>query len=170
MEPNSESAHNLAIVFIAREDFKKAADYLGMAVVGENIEPETRAEWFYELALVKSATDNYCDAISYAREAISFNSSLGKAYILLGDAIIASRKSLGDEFQQSAAFWAAADKYSRAASVDPSVAAEARQKLDTYSGQAPGREEIFFRDLKEGDPYLVEGCINEKTTVKVGEE
>ena len=170
MEPSSEAAHNLAIVFIAREDFANAAEYLGMAVVGEHIDNETRAEWFYELALVNSALENYCDAISYAREAISYNDAMGKAYILVGDAIIASRKNLGDEFEQRAAYWAAVDNYSRAASVDPSVASEARQKLNNYRAQGPGKEDIFFHDLQAGDTFHVGGCINQTTTVKIVDE
>ena len=170
MEPSSESAHNLAMVFIAREDFEKAAVYLDLAAVGDDIDNETRAEWFYELAVVNSALEKYCDVISYAREAVSYKNDLGKAYILLGDAIIASRKNLGDDFQQRTAYWAAADQYAKAASVDPSVASEAREKLNSYLGQAPGNEDIFFRDLKEGDSYRVEGCINETTTVKVVDE
>ena len=169
LEPNAESAHNLAIVFIAREDFKNAAEYLKMAVLGEGVDNVTRAEWFYELALVSSANEQFCDAISYAREAISYKDDLGKAYILLGDSFIASRESLGDEFQQRAAFWAASDQYSKAASKDPSVATAAREKIDNYAGQAPAREDIFFHDLKEGDAYKIGGCINESTTVKIAD-
>lgn len=164
--PGPESAHNLAILFISRSDFTKAVNYLKMAVVGENIENETRAEWLYELSVVSSANKDYCEAIDYAREAISYKSDYGKAYMILGDAIIASRTNLGDDFEQRAAFWAAADKYTKAASVDLSVATEANQKLTDYVGQYPNNEDIFFRDIKDGDPYQVGGCINEYTTVR----
>ena len=164
--PGPESAHNLAILFISRSDFTKAINYLKMAVIGENIENETRAEWLYELSVVSSANKDYCEAIDYAREAISYKSDYGKAYMTLGDAIIASRTNLGDDFEQRAAFWAAADKYTKAASVDSSVAEEANQKLTDYDVQYPNNEDIFFRDFKDGDPYLVGGCINEYTTVR----
>ena len=137
-----------------------------MAVVGENIENDTRAEWFYELAVVSSANEDFCDAIAYAKEAISYNSDYGKAYILLGDAIIASRENLGEEFEQRTAFWVAADKYSKARQVDPSVMDEATEKLNNYTTQYPDNEEIFFRDMKEGESYQVRGCINEYTTVR----
>lgn len=166
IEPGPESAHNLAILFIAKNDFRKASGYLKEAVRGENVEREKRAEWYYELAVVTSAMGDYCEAISYAREAINLKSDYGKVYILLGDAYIASRDNLGDEFQQRTAFWAAADKYAKAASVDPSVADEARRKLNDYAGQYPDNEEIFFRDMKDGDSFLVGGCINEYTTVR----
>ena len=166
LDPGPESAHNLAYLFMRRNEYPRASEYLRLAVVGEGIDNDTRAEWFYELAVVSSATDKFCDAISYAREAIANNGNMGKAYVLLGDAIIASRNSLGEEFEQRTAFWVAADNYQKAISVDPSVADDARKKLNDYASQYPDNEEIFFRDLKEGDSYQVKGCINQYTTVR----
>jgi tetratricopeptide (TPR) repeat protein len=164
--PGPESAHQLAVLFIAKSDFQKAAQYLQMAVIGDNIDDETRAEWYYELAVVSQANKDYCDAIVWAREAIARNSSLGKAYLTLGDVIIASRSNLGDDFEQRTAFWVAIDKYSKAKAVDPSVTADANKRINDYKGQYPNNEEVFFRDLKEGDSYQVKGCINEYTTVR----
>lgn len=166
IEPGPESAHNLAILFISKGDFPRAIDYLKMAVVGENLEKETLAEWFYELSVVSSANEDYCEAIKYAREAILNKSDYGKAYMILGDAIIYSRNNLGDDFEQRAAFWLAADKYSKAASLDASLKEEANQKLNDYARQYPNSEEVFFRDMKDGDTYQLKGCINESTTVR----
>jgi hypothetical protein len=166
IEPGPESAHQLGILLIEKNDFKGAARYLKMAVAGDNIENDTRAEWFYELAVVSRANKDYCEAISYAREAIAYKSDYGKAYITLGDAIIDSRDNLGDDFEQRTAFWVAADKYTKAKSVDPSVAEDANKKLNDYASQYPNNEEVFFRDMKDGDSYQVKGCINEYTTVR----
>jgi tetratricopeptide (TPR) repeat protein len=167
LAPGPETAHQLAILYLNTGDMTKASDYLKMAVVGENIDSETRAAWFFELAVVSAANKDYCDAISYAREAISNKPEYGKAYMALGDAIIASRSNLGDDFEKRTAYWAAADKYTEAALSDPSLDAEARQKLKDYRDQYPSKEDVFFRDLKEGDAYLVGGCINEYTSVRV---
>ncbi len=166
IDPGPESAHQLGILLIAKSDFQKAANYLKMAVAGEDIDDETRAEWYYELTIVLSANKDYCEAIFYAREAIARKSDYGKAYIALGDAIIASRNNLGDDFEKRTAFWVAADKYAKAKSVDPSVAADANKKLNDYAAQYPNHEEVFFRDIKDGDSYQVKGCINEYTTVR----
>ncbi|MDF1575001.1 MAG: hypothetical protein P1P86_07395 [Bacteroidales bacterium] len=166
INPGPESAHQLGILLIAKNDFEKAANYLKMAVIGENIDNDTRAEWFYKLTIVSLANKDYCDAISYAREAIAYNSEYGKAYIALGDAMIASRDNLGDDFEKRTAFWVAADKYAKAKSVDPSVADDANKKLNDYASQYPNHEEVFFRDIKDGDSYQVKGCINEYTTVR----
>ena len=164
--PNPESAHNMGILFITRNDFDKASYYLQEAVQGENIDDDTKAEWYYELAVVSNAKEEFCKAIEYAREAIRLNNNYGKALILLGDAYIASRNNLGDEFQQRAAFWAAADKYQEAARLDPDNAEDARKKLNNYKSQYPDNEEVFFRDMNDGDPYQIGGCINENTTVR----
>lgn len=164
--PGPESAHILAVVFITRKEYGKAAEYLKMAVLGKGIEEDTRAEWFYELAVVSNVDGKLCETIEYAREAIALNRNYGKAYILLGDTFIATRNDLGDEFEQQTAFWAAADKYAEAARVDPSVAQEANEKLGQYRTHFPDKEEVFFRDLKEGDTYQVKGCINEQTAVR----
>ncbi len=166
IEPGPESAHNLGILFITRNDNEKAAEYLYEAVQGENTDTETRAQWYYELALVSLAIENYCEAIEFAREAIKLKEDFSTAFILLGDAFIASQNNLGDEFQQRTAYWAAADKYRKAALVNPSLEEETRQKLNNSFAQFPNSEDVFFRDLKEGDTYLVGRCINETTTVQ----
>ena len=166
LDPGPESAHQLGILMIERNDFQNAARYLKMAVAGGDIENDTRADWFYELAVVSRANKDYCEAISYAKEAIAYKSDYGKAYITLGDAIIDSRENLGDDFEQRTAFWVAADKYTKAKSVDPSVASEVNKRLEYCASQYPNNEEVFFRDLKDGDSYQVKGCINEYTTVR----
>ncbi|MDX2432024.1 MAG: tetratricopeptide repeat protein [Bacteroides sp.] len=166
IEPGPKSAHQLARLFMIRSDYPKAASYLKEAVGGTDVDAETKAEWYFELAIVTRAQEKYCEAITYAREAITLKSNYGAAYILIGDCYIFSRDKLGDDFQQRAAYWAAAYKYGKAKAVDPSVSAEATKKINDYSGQYPNHEEVFFRDMKDGDSYEVKGCINEYTTVR----
>jgi len=166
IDPGSESAHRLALLFIGRNDLEKANWYLQMAVLDENLANETRAEWFYELSIVSMALGNHCEAINFAREAKSYRNDYGKAYIALGDAFIAARKQLGDDFQQQSAYWAAADMYQVAAKVDPALAEESTQKLANCAAQYPSTEDIFFHDLQEGNNYLVSGCIQENTTIR----
>lgn len=166
IDPSPKAAHDLAILLISKSEFQKAARYLKEAVAGTDVASDEKAEWYYELAVVSRANKDYCDAIKYAREAVALKSNLGKAYIVMGDAFIDSRENLGEDFQQRTAFWAAADKYAQARSVDPSVSDEATRKITEYASQYPNNEEVFFRDLSDGDSYRVEGCINEYTTVR----
>jgi len=167
IDPGPESAHQLAMLFINKNDLERAAFYLQMAVVpDESVTDEIRAEWFYELSVVSLALGNHCQAIEFAREAATNKNDYGKAYISLGDAFIASRKNLGDDFQQQTAYWAAADMYQAAERMDPALAEEARQKRASCAAYYPIGEDIFFQDLKVGSSYLVAGCIQENTTVR----
>jgi hypothetical protein len=166
LEPGPHSAHQLAVLFISKNDFNKAASYLKEAVRGSDVDNETKAEWYYELAIVTRYNKDYCEAINYARRAVALNGNLGKAYIVMGDAIIDSRDNLGEDFEQRTAFWVAADMYAKGRSVDSSVEDEATKKINDYASQYPNNEEVFFRDLKDGDSYEVKGCINEYTTVR----
>jgi len=166
LAPDPEAAHSLAMQFIATNDLKMAATYLEEALKAEQISAETRAQWYYELAVINQAQEDHCQAIAYARESIILDGNSGKVYILLGDAIISSRKSLGNDFQKRTAYWAAADMYETAALLDASLQEEARKKLLRCVSQFPNKEDIFFRDIREGEAYLVEGCINDTTTVR----
>ena len=166
INPSPESAYNVARLFVAKEEYEKAVKYYKEAVGGSDIKPETQANYYYELGLVTNVMKNYCDAINYAREAVKLDEDLGDAYLLMGDSFIASRKNLGSEFEQRTAFWAAVDKYIQAKNADPSLADEANQRIADYVDMYPNKEEIFFRELEEGDSYLVKGCINEYTTVR----
>jgi len=60
--------------------------------------------------------------------------------------------------------WAAADKYARAAAVDPSVAEQANQKRARLG--FPSEQDKFVRGLKAGDTYTVRCWIQETTTVR----
>lgn len=166
LRPDSESAHQLAVLFIGRNDLEKATRYLKMAVVDGFVESEIRAEWFYELSVVSLASGEYCEAITYAREALANYGDFGKPYIALGDAFIASRHQLGDDFQQRSAYWAAADAYHAAVAKNPALAEESVEKLEICAAQYPSSEDIFFQDLKKGANYRVGGCINENTTIR----
>lgn len=166
IDQSSELAHKLAVLFIGKNDLEKAAWYLQLAVLDDKLPDETRAEWFYELSIVSLAKGDHCEAITFAREARAYKNDYGEAYIALGDAFIACRKQLGDDFQQRSAYWAAADMYMAAARVDPELAEESSQKLAICTAQYPSTEDIFFQDLKIGNSYLVGSCIQENTTVR----
>jgi len=166
LAPGPESAHNLAILFIANNDLQKADYYLKEALKGEDIPGETRAQWYYELAVVRNAMEDYCTAIEYAREAIGLKNNFGEAYMLLGDSFVAARKSLGNDFQRRTAYWSAADMYETAASLDPALSQEARKKITKCEAQFPDKEDIFFSDIREGEAFVVEGCINDTTLVR----
>ena len=146
------------------KDYDKAIEYYKQAI--DLFETnEQKVDPYYMLGLAYMGKGNYQEARAAALNAIKIKPNCGKAYILIGDlyASSGSRCSGGDEVPGAYA-WAAADKYARAAAVDPSVADDAaakRAKLPGVSG-----EEKFKRGLKSGDPYHVGCWIQENTTVR----
>lgn len=165
VNPSHESAYKLARLFVSKSDFDNAAKYYLEATTGE-ADSETMAKYYYELAQVIRNQKDICKSIEYARKAVKNKADYGDAYILLGDLYIESRKSLGEDFEQRAAFWAAVDKYIKAKNSDPTVADEATKRINDFSPQFPDSEACFFRSLKDGDSYQVKGCINEYTTIR----
>jgi len=165
IEPSAGSAYNLARLFVAKEQYDKATQYYLEATNGE-ADNEDKAKYYYELALVTNVLKDPCKAIEYGREAVKLKPDYGDAYMLLGDSYISSRTNLGEDFETRTAFWAAVDKYIKAKNVDPALSDDANKRISDYVGMYPDGEACFFRDLKEGDSYLVKGCINEYTTVR----
>lgn len=121
---------------------------------------EQKADANYMLALAYQTKHSYSESRSAAYAALKAQPNMGKAYILIGD-LYAS--GCNDEIPLSYA-WAAADKYAKAAAVDPSCANEAnahRAKL-----RYPSKEELFKRGLNAGSSYHVGGWIQENTTIR----
>ena len=86
---------------------------------------------------------------------------------MIGDMYAASSKSCGsNDLEKKAVYWVAVDKYYMAKQLDPEVTELANSRIKAYSIYFPPKEDIFFHNLNEGDEYMVECWINEKTKVR----
>ena len=117
------------------------------------------------LGLALQLKGNYSEARAAAYNAIKIKPNFGNAYILIGD-LYANSGALcsGGDNTPYANNWAAADKYNKAAAVDPSCAEAANAKRARLS--YPNKEEKFKRGLNAGDSYHVGCWIQENTTVR----
>ena len=143
------------------EDFSATVGYFKEAVkLSETHEQQADAN--YMLAIAYQLKGSLSEARAAAYEALKAKPNMGKAYILIGD--LYSRGCSGDNEVPGAYAWAAADKYAKAAAVDPSCANDAnnhRAKL-----RYPSKDELFKRGLKNGDSVHVGCWIQENTTVR----
>lgn len=121
---------------------------------------EQKADANYMLALAYFQKRAYSDSRSAAYAALKAQPNMGKAYILIGDLYATG---CNDEIPLSYA-WAAADKYAKAAAVDPSCANEANSHRARL--RYPSKEELFKRGLNAGSSYHVGGWIQENTTIR----
>ncbi|MFH0761296.1 MAG: tetratricopeptide repeat protein [Bacteroidota bacterium] len=167
LEPSADAAHNIAYIFMRREDFVKAAEYLEQAVsLGK--ESEELADMYYELASINfSHFKNYQKAKTLLDKAMDARPNWGKPYLLLGQVFIGARDQMfTEDWDKKTVFWVAVDKFIKAKSIDPEITDEANTYINDYSKYFPNTEEVFFHTLRDGDTYLVKGWINETTRVR----
>ena len=167
LEPTAEAAHNIAFMYLRKEESERAAEYLEKAIaIGQ--QSEELADMYWELGTINySRFKNYKKAKELANKAIDARPNWGKPYLLIGQVYIAARQDMfSDPWDQSTVFWVAVDKFIKAKTVDPEVAEEANNLINTYSEYFPNNEMVFFRTLRDGDSYTVGGWINETTKVR----
>jgi len=168
--PNTKSAYlmgNLTLQTYLKdknsEDLNKAIDYYNEAISLSETN-EQKVDAYYMLGLAYQIKGAYSESRSAAYSALKIRPNMGKAYILIGDLYANSGgRCSGDDIPLGYA-WAAADKYSRAASVDPSCASQANAQRSKL--RFPTKEEYFVRGMHPGDSYHVGCWIQENTTVR----
>jgi tetratricopeptide (TPR) repeat protein len=107
----------------------------------------------------------------YALKALEFNPNLGEAYIVVGQAYIASKDlCFPNEYDiKSIMFCLAVDKFELAKKVDSSITDRANELIRVYSKYFPSREEIWS-NIRSGEKYKIGCWINEETTIRFYED
>ena len=165
LEPSAEAAYNMARMFVKADQHDKAQEYYKQAIESEK-DPLNLSKYYYELATL-NFTSNPQTARTYLKKSIENNPNIGKAYLLLGDVYAHNSKSYGEnDFERSTVFWLVVDYYIKAKKADPTVEAEANEKINTYSQYFPSKEDIFFNNLTEGQSYQLGGWIGESTIIR----
>lgn len=166
LEPSAEAAHNLARLFLKKQDYAKAIGYYEEATKLQE-DSVTKALYYYEWSTLAMAQENYTQVRSLSNQAVKYNPADGRPYLMIGKAY-ASAKGCGKEsVEHNAVFWAAVDQFAKAKRVDSSLATQAGELIETYSKYFPNFEEWFMAiGTKEGDKYTVGCWINTTTTVR----
>lgn len=125
---------------------------------------EQKADANFMLAVAYQTKLAYSEARAAAYAALKAQPNMGKAYILIGKLYATSGGRCSGEDIPLACSWAAADKYAKAAAVDPSCANEANNERAKL--RFPAKEELFKRGLSAGQSYHVGCWIQENTTVR----
>lgn len=167
LDPTAEAANRLARLFAGRKDCEKVQFYVEKAL-SLNIDTDSKADLYMLLAYCQAEKDQYSSARASARKAAEARKGWGKPYLFIGDLYAASARacSADDPCKNRAVFWAAADKYAYAKSIDPSCTDEANKKLGNAAGNFPTKADCFFVNIKDGDSYTVGCWIGESTTVR----
>ncbi len=130
-------------------------------------DPAKKAEYYFRVASIQGRKlKKYSDARKTALKAAQTNPGYGRPYMLIGDLYASSsRNCTDDNFMQRCAVLAAINMYSKAKSVDSSVASEASSRISKYQESKPTKDEAFMRGFKEGQKVKVNCWIGESVTL-----
>lgn len=149
-----------------------AGDYPGAIskyeeAINAETDPSKKATYMFSKASIQGRKlKKYSNARATALEAAKLRPGYGRPYMLIGDLYATSARNCGDSWNQRLAIIAAMGKYSQAKSADPSLAAEASEKISKYRSSLPDQNEGFMRGVKAGDKQKVGCWIGETVTVK----
>lgn len=164
LEPSAESAYSMARMFVKANEMDKAGEYYNKAISLEK-DPKNLSKYYLELA--KLNFSKYQEARNYAKKAIENDPNNGGAYMFLGDVYARNAKNYGkDDFENRFLYWVAVDYFQKARKADPSLDAEAKEKVNLYSQYFPSKEDIFFNGLSVGQSVNLGGWVGESTTVR----
>ncbi|MCL7765383.1 hypothetical protein MPF19_18330 [Polaribacter sp. Z014] len=129
-------------------------------------DPLKKAKYKLKFAHAAKSRGQLSKARSLAREALSYNPNLGKAYLFIGSLYASSVNNCGsDEFEKRMVYVAALNQVQRAASVDPSISSTASSYIRSYRGNVPSKKVIFTAGVNPGSSYTIKCWIGE--TVRV---
>ena len=167
-DPSSGSAYLLYRLYSRKDDASNAVKFLNEAIQNCDGDNEQLANYYLELGSYNyKKAGNNAAAVAAAKKAAELSDSCkGKAYLLIGT-IWGTVRCGGNEVEAHAHFWVAYDYVNRAASVDPSLRAEANALAGQYAAYFPNKADAFMYDLTDGKAYTVScGSLRETTTVR----
>ena len=143
LNPSANSAYYLGLL-----NDKKGDSQTAIKFYNESIELETdnlkKAKTLYKIAIKFKKSKQFSKSRNYANRALSFQPSLGSAYLLIANLYASSANNCGNsQFDKRAVYWLAAKEARRAASVDASVRKTANRTAASYEGRAPTKTDIF---------------------------
>lgn len=166
-EPSAVSAEKLGILSLKDKKYNNAVTYFKQAV---DLVKDQADLYNYYMDLVEAyiGMNSYSEARSYAKKASEIRPNEGMPYLKIGDMIAssASQCKTDDACISKAVYWLAVDYFSKAKSVDPSIAETADKRIGTYSAYFPEKNDCFFKSIKSGDSVKISCWINESTKAR----
>ena len=161
----SETYIYLASIMVEKGKLNEAKK---MRLIAFDLEkdPLKKAKYKLQLAQTAKKTGETLNALNLAKEAISFNPTYGKAYLLIGSLYASAANSCGNtEFQKRMVFVAALNKIKKGADLDPSISSLANRYIKVYQKNVPTKELVKNEGYHSGDSYQIKCLINETVEI-----
>ena len=165
-KPSAEGYYSLAIVKAKRDNFRGALENFEKAAELCTEDCPDKERYMLKAGQTANRVGQSSKAMSYANKILGINSKNADAVMLKGDVISGSQGNCADKMEGRSVYWLATDYYSRAKSMDSSLAEKANKKIGSCKKQYPTQEQVFFQGLGEGSSFTVP-CWGESTTVRV---
>ena len=143
LEPSADSAYYLGILNDKQGNSADALKYYQESVSLQT-DNYKKPNIFYKIAVKCNHSGIRSSARDYAEQALSFQPSLGRAYLLIANMYADSANGCGDtQFNKRAVFWLAAQTAQKAGRVDASLKKLTATTVAAYNGRAPSKTDIF---------------------------
>jgi len=168
IEPNAQSAFSMGLMAFQREQYSKAKEYL---VEATNTLPDSlvvkKASAYLLLSESYRSLGQTASARTAAQKVLKYNPKEGMALIIIGDLYTSSASKCTLQGLR-VSYWAAYDKYVRAAAIadDEKTKKKAQEKAAVIKKSFPEIADLHMRNLIEGQKVTVGCWINEETTVR----
>lgn len=164
IKPSANSAYYLGLLKDKAGDSKGALIYYEESLTLEQ-DQYRKAAILYKIAVKFKSRGLKSKARSYAKRALNYQPSMGKAYMLIASLYASSANNCGTtQFEKRAVYWLAAKTARRAAAVDSGVKKTANKMAVSYEGRAPSKTDIFTEG-NAGQTIRFSCWINESITV-----
>ena len=143
LEPSADSAYYLGILNDKQGNSEGALKYYQESVSLQT-DNYKKANILYKIAVKFKNAGRRVSARNYAEQALSFQPSLGRAYLLIANMYADSANGCGDtQFNKRAVFWLAAQTAVKAGRVDASLKKISDRTAAAFNGRAPSKTDIF---------------------------
>ena len=143
LEPSADSAYYLGILNDKQGNSDEALKYYQESVSLQT-DNYKKANILYKIAVKFKNAGRRVSARDYAQQALSFQPSLGQAYLLIANMYADSANGCGDsQFNKRAVFWLAAQTAQKAGRVDASLKKLANRSVAAFNGRAPTKTDVF---------------------------
>ena len=130
---------------------------------------DKKSNYLFIIAKIYNAhLKNFPEARNYALQAASLRPNWGEPYVLIGRLYASSGPLCGPGrgWDSQIVVWAAIDKWTYAKRIDPDVSSEANKWIGRYAQYMPSKEDVFQRNLKQGQSFRIGCWIQENTTIR----
>ena len=168
VDPNAETAMALVTLFLLKNDYDKAVEYINktIAILDDNTE---KSKLEMQLATIYlNQMNNSTLALRHARSALSNDPTNANAQLIIASvyARMAATANCG-EFDSKAIFWVVVDMFNKAKQLDPSIASDVNKSINQFSQYFPSKEDVFMNGLTEGASYTVNcGGVSGTTIIR----